>query len=200
MQPLANPERFCAETFPEQPHAVTWSDVVPRINAIYDLTGDGTWALKFNYSRYAELLALRFVGNLNINDTGREDWNWVDSNGDGRFQFGEHTTFLDARFPRLGTAIDPDLASPMFDEFTFGVDHEIFDNMLVTITGVIRGMNNDTGNIDIGRPFGPMLDSARCQAACDPDMSSYVDPYYPVQSVDPGKTTASSVPRTTAVR
>lgn len=186
MEPLANPEMYCAESFPEQPHAVTWKDLVPRVGAVYDVTGDGRWALKFNYSRYDEALALRFVGNLNINDIGREDWNWTDSNGDGLFQFGEHTTFRDARFPGLGTAIDPELYSPFVNEITFGIDHEIADNMLVAVTGIFRGMNNDTGSVDIGRPFGPMLDSARCRAECDPDMGSYTDPYVPVMSVDPG--------------
>jgi len=184
MEPLANPEMFCGGSFPRQPNSVTWKDLVPRVGVIYDPLGDGRWALKFNYSRYAEALGIRFSSATNINDIGREDWNWTDANGDGEFQFGEHTTFRDARFPGLGTTIDPDLVSPFVNEYTFGVEHEIADNMLIAVTGIFRGMNNDTGTVDIGRPFGPMLDSARCLAECD--LSYGGDPYYPVQSVDPG--------------
>ena len=185
MEPLANPEQFCAGSFPEQRPVVSWKNLVPRIGVIYDVRGDGRWAVKFNYSRYAEALGGRIARDVNVNDLGREDWNWTDSNGDGRFQFGEHTTFRDARFPAT-TAVDPDLVSPFFNEFTFGVDHEIADNVLVSVTGIIRGMGNDTGFVDVGRPFGPMLDNARCLAECVPDMSTYQDPYFPVMSVDPG--------------
>jgi len=185
MAPLANPEEFCAGSFAEE-RVITWKDLVPRVGVIYDVLGDGRWALKFNYSRYAEALGGRFARSININNPGREDWNWTDSNGDGRFQFGEHTTFRDARFPGVTTAIDPDLVSPFVNEFTFGIEHELADNVLVAVTGIIRGMGNDTGTIDIGRPFGPMLDNARCLAECVPDMSTYVDPYFPVMTVDPG--------------
>jgi len=184
LEPLANPEMFCAGSFPRQPNSVTWNDLVPRVGLNYDPRGNGRWALKFNYSRYAEVLGLRFGGATNINRPGREDWNWTDTNGNGRFEFGEHTTFRDANFPGLGTAVDPKLFSPFVNEYTFGVDHEIADNMLIAVTGIIRGMNNDTGTVDIGRPFGPMLESPRCQAECD--LSYGGDPYYPVQSVDPG--------------
>ena len=56
-----------------------------------------------------------------VQTSGREDWNWTDANGDGHFQYGEQTTYRSRSFPGLGTGVDPELTSPLLDEFTFGV-------------------------------------------------------------------------------
>jgi hypothetical protein len=120
-----------------------------------------------------------------------EDWNWYDPNGDGLFQFGEQDSFRSQYIPGEGTAIDPDLYAPMTNEFTFGIDHEIVDNVLLSVTGIIRGRDGDTGTVDLGRPFGPMIGNARCQAECTPTFEDgsprdLYDPYVPVTAVDPG--------------
>ncbi len=184
--PLNSPEQFCGGTFPEQERAFLWKNVTPRIGIIYDVTGDGTWAVKFNYARYAENLGISYGGATNVNGQGREDWDWSDTNGDGLFQIGEQTVFRDASFPSEGTAVDPGLRSPLVDEFTFGVEHEVFDNILLSATGILRGRKDDVGNVSLGRPFGPMFDNPRCQAECTPTLPFGQDPYVPLQTVDPG--------------
>jgi hypothetical protein len=191
MSPLRNPEAFCGGEFPEQDRPFTWNNLTPRISMVYDIMGDGRWAAKFSYSRYMESLGSRFVGATNVNDVASEDWNWYDPNGDGLFQFGEQETFRSQYIPGEGTAIDPDLHAPMTNEFTFGIDHEIVDNVLLSVTGIIRGRDGDTGTVEIGRPFGPMIDNARCQAECTPTYSDgsprpLYDPWVQVTAVDPG--------------
>ncbi len=188
---LRNPEFFCGGTFQEQERPFTWADLTPRIGVIYDIMGDGRWAAKFNYSRYSESLGTRFTGSTNVNDVASEDWDWFDPNGDGIFQIGEQTNFRSQSIPGVGTTIDPDLSAPMTNEFTFGVDHELFDNILVSVTGIIRGQSDDTGSVNIGRPFGPMITNGKCQAECTPTDSNgnprpLADPWVPVESVDPG--------------
>jgi len=153
--------------------------------------GDGRWALKFNYSRYAEQLGISYGGATNVNDVAFEDWNWFDPNGDGLFQFGEQTTFRSQNLPGAGNTVDPDLKSPISNEFTFGVEHEIVDNILVSVTGIIRGRTDDVATVNIGRPFGPMMDNARCQAECTPTFEDgsprpFVDPWFETVQVDPG--------------
>ncbi|MCH8991572.1 MAG: TonB-dependent receptor, partial [Acidobacteria bacterium] len=188
---LRNPEFFCGGSFAEQEPAFFWNNLTPRIGLIYDIAGDGRWAAKFNYSRYAEQLGISVGGATNVNDVAREDWNWFDPNGDGIFQFGEQTTFRSQSLPGAGNRIDPELTSPMTNEFTFGVDHELFDNILVSVTGIIRGRTNDVGTVNIGRPFGLMLTNDRCIAECTPTFSDgsprpLEDPWVPTQQVDPG--------------
>ena len=179
-------EQFCGGSFPEQERAFVWNDVTPRIGVIYDITGDGSWAAKFNYARYAEALGLSYGDVTNVNDLGREDWVWVDANGDGLFQLGEQTEFLDERFPGVGTAIDPDLQAPLTDEFTLGVEHELFDNILLAVTGIYRARKDDVGTVALGRPFGFMFDNERCQQECTPTLPFGQDPYVQLTSVDPG--------------
>jgi hypothetical protein len=186
MAGLDNPTEFCGGTFAEQPRAFVWNDVTPRIGIIYDVTGDGTWAAKFNYAQYPENLGISFGGATNVNDTGREDWVWVDANGDGLFQAGEHTAFLDADFPGVGTAVDPELKSPLVQEFTAGVEHELFDNILLSVTGIVRERKDDVGTVSLGRPFGPMFASERCQQECVPTLPFGQDPYVQLTTVDPG--------------
>ncbi len=153
--------------------------------------GDGRWAVKFNYSRYAEQLGISYGSATNVNGLGREDWNWTDANGDGLFQYGEQTTYRSRSFPGLGTLVDPELTSPMTNEFTFGVDHELFDNILVSLLGIVRGRSNDVGTVNIGRPFGVMITNERCIAECTPTFEDgsprpLVDPWVELTTVDPG--------------
>ena len=183
---LENPEQFCGGTFAKQPVAFTWNDVTPRIGVVYDVTGDGTWAVKGNFALYPENLGISYGGATNVNGTGREDWVWVDANGDGRFQAGEHTEFLDAGFPGVGTEVDSGLQAPTTQEITFGLEHEVFDNILLSVTGIFRGRRDDIGTVARGRPYGFMFDNARCQAECTPTLPFGQDPYVQLTSVDPG--------------
>ena len=80
--------------------------------------------------------------------------------------FGNPLAVRSQSIPGVGNRIDPELTSPMTDEITFGVDHELFDNILVSVTGIFRGRTNDVGTVDIGRPFGDMLTNDRCIAEC----------------------------------
>jgi hypothetical protein len=188
---LDSPELFCGGEFPEQERPFTWNNLTPRVSAIYDITGDGRWAAKTSFSRYSESLGTGFVGDTNVNNVGSEDWDWFDPNGDGIFQFGEQTNFRSNSFPGVDRTIDPDLRAPMTNEFTIGLDHEIIDNVLVSVTGIFRGRDGDTGLVNFGRPFGAMLTNDRCLAECTPTFSDgsprpLEDPWAPVQAVDPG--------------
>ena len=58
---------YQAACFEENPEATSWSDLVPRIGAIYDLRGDGRTALKVNFSRYSNQQGVRWAGFLNPN-------------------------------------------------------------------------------------------------------------------------------------
>jgi hypothetical protein len=183
---LANPAEFCGATFPQQDISVTWNNMTPRIGLVYDITGDGTWAAKFNYSRYAEALGVSYAFSTNVNGNGSEDWNWFDPNGDNVFQYGEQTTFRSRSFPGLGTEVDSELEAPISHEFTGGIDHEIADNMLLSVTGIVRGRSNDVGTVNIGRPFGPMFDNERCQRECTPFLPFGQDPWVELSVTDPG--------------
>ena len=72
------------------------------------------------------------------------------------------------------------------DEFTFGLEHEVFDNILLSATGIYRGRRDDVGTINIGVPYGLMFDSDKCKAECTPVNPWGTDPWVKLQTVDPG--------------
>ena len=183
---LSKPDMFCGGTFAEQDVAFQFQDITPRIGVVWDVTGDGTWALKANFSRYPEALGISYGGATNVNDVGSEDWNWYDPNGDGIFQFGEQTTMRSSWYPGAGTEVDDELQAPLTDEFTFGLEHEVFDNILLSATGIYRGRRDDVGTINIGVPYGLMFDSDKCKAECTPVNPWGTDPWVKLQTVDPG--------------
>ena len=55
----------------------------------------------------------------------------------------------------IGNTIDPDLKSPLVDEFTFGIEHEIFDNVL---GGIWIDAGNDGAVIEGNRISGGEVD------------------------------------------
>ena len=183
---LNNPGIYCGGNFAEQDVAFTWTDITPRIGLIYDVTGDGTWAVKANFARYPEALGISYGGATNVNDVAREDWDWFDPNGDGLFQFGEQEGFRSSFYPGEGTEVDSSLQAPLTDEFTAGLEHEIFDNILVSITGIYRGRRDDVGTVDTGRPFGLMFASDRCRNECTPTLPYGTDPWVQLSTNDPG--------------
>jgi len=185
----ARPDQFCGGSFPEQDIAFKWTDVTFRGGLIWDVTGDGTWAAKVNYAIYPEALGISYGGVTNVNDTAREFWVWNDPNGDGVYQVGEETTYLDGDYPGAGRALDPELQAPLTGEWIVGVEHEIFGNILLSATGIFRGRRDDVGTVSLGRPFGPMFASERCRQECTPTLPYGQDPYVLLSgptTIDPG--------------
>jgi hypothetical protein len=63
--------------------------------------------------------------------------------------------------------------------------------VLLSVTGIVRGRDGDTSDVDIGRPFGVMIGNERCIAECTPTFEdgsprALEDPWVPVETVDPG--------------
>lgn len=154
---------------------VVWSDIVPRIGVIYDLRGDGTTALKAGYARYSEWQGVTYAGNRNPNGVSSFYYNWKDTNGDGRFQFGEQTSLRSKSIAGISTELDPDLRSPLTDEITFGIEHELMAGFLFSVNYIWRDRKNAIEEINIGEPYGPIAETLGVESS-----------WFPVQVVDPG--------------
>ena len=149
-------EEFQEAIIPALDPVAVWSDVVPRIGIIYDLRGDGRTALKANYARYSEFQGTSWAGLRNPTRAGFHQYDWSDANGDGMFQFGEQAGLIFAFFPGLNVDYDETLESPVTDEATAGVEHELMDNFLVSGRFIWRDRKNNVGTINIGEPYGPI--------------------------------------------
>ena len=108
----------------------SYTSVVPRVSMIYDVTGEGTLALKFSYGKYAS--EGRDARRVNPNERTRWRYDW-----DGTIPFvpdnGPDGIFGNSDDPELQSIsgggglgsvrdLDPNLDNLTMDEFTAGIE------------------------------------------------------------------------------
>lgn len=128
-------------TWPEVRDVMDWTTVGPRISAAYDLFGNGRTGLKIAAGRYYYMVAASggILDAINPNGNYSENYGWNDLNGDLRFQPGEQTgNPVISRVDTSTVSIDPDYRRPYTDEYTGGVDHELFPNLRLSVIGTHR--------------------------------------------------------------
>ena len=145
---------------------VKWNTVGPRINGVFDLTGDGKTALKGSYGRYYYILSTGGggVSNVNRNANYQEQYVWNDANGDHKFQLGEQTgtpvvTAVVVN-GQIATSIDPNFKRPYTDEYSAGVDRELMPNVKLSVVYTYRREKNTQASANPDNPYATTLTSA----------------------------------------
>ena len=167
---LYDPAEFAA-----QDPVVVLSDLVPRISVIYDLSGSGRTVVKASYGRYSLQQGSSLSRFSNLNLTGWNGYFWNDANADGVFQFGEQGPLVYSIFPGANFAVDPDFRSPIQEEITVGIEHEIDRDLSIGGTFIYHNTLHQMEDINIGVPYGSIADRL-----------GVPDSYTPVDWVDPG--------------
>jgi hypothetical protein len=147
-------------TFAEIPDVVDWKTAGPRISAAYDVTGDGRTGLKFAAGRYYYVIASGggILGGINPNGNYSENYGWNDLNGDRHFQLGEQTgNPVISRVDVSTVSTDPDYTRPYTDEFTGGVDHELFPALRLSVIGTHRVERNPQATSNPANPYDTFL-------------------------------------------
>ena len=147
-------------SFPEQRDIVNWKTLGPRLSAAYDLRGNGQTALKAAVGRYYYVIPSGggILGGVNPNGNYSEQYNWNDLNGDRRFQLGEQVgTPVISRVDTSTISIDPDYRRPYTDEFTGGVDHELFPALRLSANYTYRVERDPQATSNPANPFDTFL-------------------------------------------
>ncbi len=147
-------------TFAEIPDVVDWKTAGPRISAAYDVSGDGRTGLKFAAGRYYYVIASGggILGGINPNGNYSENYGWNDLNGDRRFQPGEQTgNPVISRVDVSTVSTDPDYTRPYTDEFTGGLDHELFPALRLSVIGTHRVERNPQATSNPANPYDTFL-------------------------------------------
>ena len=147
-------------TFAEIPDVVDWKTVGPRISAAYDLRGNGRTGLKIAAGRYYYMIASGggILGGFNPNGNYSENYGWNDINGDRRFQPGEQTgNPVISRVDTSTVSRDPDYLRPYTDEFTGGLDHELFPSLRLSVIGTHRVERNREATSNPANPYDTFL-------------------------------------------
>ena len=139
----------------ENSNVVDFNNIVPRLGATYDLTGDGKTVLKANWGRFYFNPGVSLADAINPNTSQQyADYNWTDLNGDLIFQEGET---VGAPFTVFGgtsnVAIDPDLKNSYTDESSFFVERAVLQDLGVRIGYVYKKDNDGWEQFNVARPF-----------------------------------------------
>jgi hypothetical protein len=146
-----------------------WNQLAPRLGATYDLTGDGKTAFKVSFSRYYIANILQWFVTVNPN-----------SFISYRYRLNPDGTPKGSLYNFSATAeaqMDPDLKSPYIDEFTVGLEREIFRNLRVGARYIHKWDRNLLEGVDLNA-----LDLDALMGGAD--IFSVWTNYVPVQVID----------------
>ena len=136
-------------------NGIHWTTVQPRLGFVAPLWIPGL-ALQGSWSRYGHVLQGRYFDFGNPAALGAQIFRWQDKNGDGVAQPNELGALLRV-WGGPYSAIDPHLARPYTDEFTFAVQ-ETIPNLL---TASVRFLRRDDHRLialeNTGVPFSQYI-------------------------------------------
>jgi hypothetical protein len=146
-----------AVDLPENSSVLTFTHVVPRLGATYDLRGDGKTVLKANWGRFYFNPGVALADAVNPNTANQyADYTWNDLNGDRVYQQGEEVGSPNPNFRFTGvasTTIDPDLKNSYTDEASVFVERQV-----ITDLGIRAGFvwKKDSDGWQVTAPNRPM--------------------------------------------
>jgi hypothetical protein len=135
---------------------LTFTHLVPRLGAIYDLVGDGKTVLKANWGRFYFNPGVNLADSVNPNTSNQySDYTWNDLNNDRLYQPGEEgVQGANFRFTGVaGASIDPDLKNSYTDEASLFVEREVMHDLGVRVGYVWKHDNDGWQQIVPNRPF-----------------------------------------------
>lgn len=147
--------RFVGERrFEAIEHLPQFSDVVPRLSAVYDLFGNGKTAIKGNYNKYVDQRTLSLTTPYNPLAATTARVQWRDLNGDDIAQGELGCVYLTPRCEMQFSALpqnfgtralnilDPELKRPSNVETSLAVQHELRPRLSVAAGWYRRTFQN----------------------------------------------------------
>jgi carboxypeptidase family protein/TonB-dependent receptor-like protein len=155
------------KSFPEVRNNPLWHNFAPRFSGTYDLFGNGRTVIKGSWGKYLDQINTGTPPNPNANINQTYVWN--DLNGDLNFQRGNAVwnglRYVGGEFGNqtgntngLAVAVfDPALRRPYREEFTLGLDRELFPNIRGGATYIQRRERDVQGTLDESMDLWPSL-------------------------------------------
>ena len=126
----------------------TLSDWVPRVSAIYDVTGEGKTAIKASYGRYSYNPGVTLSSQVNPVARTQTRYNW-----DGTLPFVPNPANIVSVTGGRQRDLAPDFRNSYVDEWTVGIDQQILTNYLVRFNIVRRFDKYRSQLINAAQPF-----------------------------------------------
>ena len=127
---------------------MTWNTLSPRLGLTFDIRGNGKTILKATYSRYTEYMMMQYFSPLHpFRNPSFIRFDWYDMNFNQ--QVDEDDDFeiypldyraYDSEFAKK--QLDPEAKSPINDEYTAGIWHELFENFSLGVNFIFKDKKN----------------------------------------------------------
>ena len=141
---------FPLTEFPERRDQINTTTWAPRIGFAYSLDESKRTALKASYGRYYDSILVTNVPN-NVSG-GTSEYDWIDANGDRKFQDGEQGT-IRTTFPAITPPnLDPNLRNPYVDAVNVGIERQLSDTLGVSVTGMWWKQGDILARTDLAKP------------------------------------------------
>ena len=144
-------------------YAEDYKNWQPRASVGYSLGKNHTTQLRGSYARYADQLGFLGYEANGLPITSGLYYYWHDTNGNHHVDPNELDTSASnfccfynvdpSTQPNSPNVLDPNLKTPLTDEFTFGVDQQIFEDFAVSATYTYR----HTSRLQYAIPTGAAL-------------------------------------------
>ena len=143
-----------AQQFAPVDNLIDWNTVVPRIAAVYDVTGGGKTLAKLTFGRYR--VAPNASVGFNANPNSDEWWTqyqWADANGSGVWEPGEEGRELRRRGGHAVESVDPALKLPVLDEVAAWVERELPAGIALRTGAIWRHERSQFTRQNVNQPF-----------------------------------------------
>ncbi len=142
---------FPAATFARIDNIPKWQNGMWRVGLSYDLFGNARTAVKAYAGRFMVQEGTRLVEQVNPNSLGGDYRSWTDTNNDNVAQLSELGASTRPYGGRVNK-IDPGLKQPYSDEFDFGVEHQLVENLSVGATYFRRNNRRRFSGVNLAVP------------------------------------------------
>jgi len=110
---------------------IKWDTFTPRLGFVFQLTADRKTILKGSYGRYYSHMLIR---SFYANAPSHTDRYWYEYNWDT----GAYDILYEHINPLANIGIDPNLKNPYSDQYSVGIEREIFPEFSLSLTGIYK--------------------------------------------------------------
>ena len=133
--------------------AIIWNSLSPRVGLNFDVLGNGRTILKGTYARLPEYLGLGYSQDLaQLDPLASHDFIWYDEDADTKISLDDTFSLVSYDFRVYKSeffhqAVDPDLKAPVIEEWTAGLEQEIFRDFTLSARYISRRQTNIIGHV-----------------------------------------------------